>query len=193
MPEIEIPDPHETKEKAENPFTKKIALCVAIYAVVLAIAAAGGGNASKSMLMEQMNAIDEWNQFQAKSIRESNYLNDLESSEIALLDNNFSSEQKEKLLKKIARVKAKLEDYKKDKAEIMAKAKHHEAVRDNAHHRDPYFEFAEVMMQIAIVLASVAMLSGRHWAFIASMVLAVIGIALTVNGYTLLDHGKLLG
>ena len=42
MAEIELPNPHEAKERAEDPFTKMVALSVAIYAVVLAIAAAGG-------------------------------------------------------------------------------------------------------------------------------------------------------
>ena len=42
MAEVEIPDPHEVHEKAENPFSKKVAFAVAVYAVVLAIASAGG-------------------------------------------------------------------------------------------------------------------------------------------------------
>lgn len=39
---------------------------------------------------------------------------------------------------------------------------------------------------MAIVLASVAMLSGRRWAFIASLFLAVVAALLTVNGFALL-------
>jgi len=37
------------------------------------------------------------------------------------------------------------------------------------------------------------MLSGKKWAFVVSLVLAVSGALLTVNGFFLLDGGKLLG
>ena len=193
MPEIEIPDPHEVKEKAENPFTKRIALFVAIYAVVLAIAAAGGHNAGKDMLMEQLKATNKWSQFQAKSIREANYLNESEKLEMELARGDLNGNAKAIAEKTQARIRAKLDDYKLEKEAIKKEAEAHEAARDDAHHRDPYFDLAEVGLQIAIVLASVAMLSGRRWAFAASLILALVSAAMTLNGYTLLDHGKLLG
>lgn len=52
--------------------------------------------------------------------------------------------------------------------------------------KDPYFDFAEVGFQIAIVLASVAMLSCRRWAFYASLILVGLAVLLTVNGFALL-------
>jgi hypothetical protein len=41
VPDIEIPGPHQATEKAEDPFARRVALCVAVYAVVLAQAAGG--------------------------------------------------------------------------------------------------------------------------------------------------------
>ncbi len=81
MAEIELPNPHEAKERAEDPFTKMVALSVAIYAVVLAIAAAGGNNAGKDMLMEQQKASNSWAQYQSKAIREALYINESERIE----------------------------------------------------------------------------------------------------------------
>jgi hypothetical protein len=169
-----------------------VALFVAIYAVVLAIAAAGGHKAGKEMLMEQLQATDLWGQFQGKSIRESNALSEYEKLEIEMLNGDALAEAKAKNETRKTRLKTKLDQYEKDKEEIFREAKKHEAARDEALHRDPYFDFAEVALQISIVLASVAMLSGKRWAFVTSLVLAVIGVALTLNGYLLLDHGKLL-
>jgi hypothetical protein len=190
--EVEVPDPHEVKEKAENPFARRVALFVAIYAVVLAIAAAGGHKAGKDMLMEQQKASNKWAQYQAKAIREAIYINESEKLEMELARQSLTGEARVIAERSKARIREKLDDYKKDKAEITEEAKKHEEARDDAHHRDPYFDFAEVALQISIVLASVAMLSGKRWAFVASLVLAVIGVALTLNGYLLLDHGKLL-
>ncbi|CAN5541178.1 hypothetical protein BH11PLA2_BH11PLA2_28020 [soil metagenome] len=192
MPEVEIPDPHETHEKAADPFTKRIALCVAIYAVILAVAAAGGNNCGKDMLMEQLAATSQWGLYQGKSIREANYLNDKERYEYELTKDGLSAESKTQISKSLARINAKLEEYKKEKAEIMEVARKHEHERDDNRKRDPYFDYSEVVMQIAIVLASVAMLSGRRWAFYLSIVLALIGMALMLNGFLLFDGGKLL-
>ena len=83
------------------------------------------------------------------------------------------------------RVKAKLADFKKDKEEISALAKGHEEARDTASKNDGYFDFAELLLQIAIVLASVAMLTKARWAFYASLALVAVGLFFTVNGYTL--------
>ena len=192
MAEIELPNPHEAKERAEDPFTKMVALSVAIYAVVLAIAAAGGNNSGKDMLMEQQKASNKWAQFQAKSIRETQYNIEFERIERDL-DGNISPEARAKAEKSLARIKAKLDEYKVEKETISKEAKEHEHLRDDSHTRDPYFDFAEVLLQISIVLASVAMLSGKRWAFYASIVLALLGLALTANGYMLFDGGKLFG
>jgi Domain of unknown function (DUF4337) len=191
--EIEIPNPHEAKEKAEDPFTKGVALCVAIYAVILALAAAGGNNAGKDMMMEQQKSTNKWGQYQAKAIREALYLNDLEKLEIDLIKGGMTPEAAQKVQQNVERIKTKLAEYKTEKETISNEAKSHEAKRDKAHKRDPYFDFAEVALQIAVVLASVAMLSGKRWAFYASIVLAIIGAILTLNGYFLLDAGKILG
>ena len=190
MAEIEIPNPHEVKEKAEDPFARTVALFVAVYAVMLAIASLGGHNAGKEMMMEQQMASNKWAQYQAKAIREALYQNDEEKLDLDIAK-GMTGEANAKAEKMAARIKKKLEEYKKDKEEISKEAKHHEHERDIASARDPFFDFAEVALQIAIVLASVAMLSGKRWAFIASLVLALGGMALAANGYLLIVGVKL--
>ena len=70
--EIELPrDEHD-------PFVKRIALCVAICAVILAVAGTGGKHAGKSMISEQILASNSWAQYQAKVVREAIYTSDLE-------------------------------------------------------------------------------------------------------------------
>ncbi len=180
--EVELPhDEHD-------PFVKRIALCVAIYAVILAIAGAGGKNAGKDMISEQIEASNRWAQYQAKSVREAIYINDLEKYELEKEKGGMSPESESKLVKSMERVKKKTEDYKKDKEEIKAKAEGHEAARDKAHKKDSYFDFAELLLQIAIVLASVAMLSKTRWSFLLSLALVAVGLLFTLNGYTLLVH-----
>lgn len=180
--EVEIPhDEHD-------PFVKRIAMCVAIYAVALAIAGAGGKNAGKDMLSEQIETSNQWSRYQAKAVREAIYINDLEKFELEKEKGGLTPEAGAKLDKSMERVKKKIDAYKTDKDEIMAEAKIHEALRATAHKKDGYFDYAELLLQIAIVLASVAMLSKARWAFLISVVLVAVALLLTFNGYTLLIH-----
>ena len=51
--------------------------------------------------------------------------------------------------------------------------------------RDPYFDFAEVLLQIAIVMSSVSILSSSRLMYGLSLMLALGGTFLMINGYTL--------
>src|SRR5436853_2399724 len=73
MPEVEVPNPEEIREKAESRFGRRVALVTAVYAVFLAIAGLGGSNATKEMLLAQQQSSDQWAFYQAKVIREHQY------------------------------------------------------------------------------------------------------------------------
>ena len=75
-----------------------------------------------------------------------------------------------------------------DKKEIEREAKAAEAVRDRNQKKDPYFDYAEVLLQIAIVTASISILSSSRPMFWFSLVLAISGTLLSANGFTLLVH-----
>jgi hypothetical protein len=73
MAEVELPKPEELHEKAENRFSRRVALVTAVFAVVLAIAALGGNHAMKEMLLSQQQSSDQWAFYQAAVIREHLY------------------------------------------------------------------------------------------------------------------------
>ena len=89
----------------------------------------------------------------------------------------------EELLKKFAEEEKR---YNAEKKDIEKDAKKLEHERDWNRDKDPYFDYAEVLLQIAIVMASVSILSTSRPMFFFSLVLAVGGALLTVNGFTLL-------
>ena len=51
--------------------------------------------------------------------------------------------------------------------------------------REPYFNFAEVLLQIAIVMSSVSILSSSRLMYGLSLILALGGTCLMLNGSTL--------
>jgi hypothetical protein len=72
-----------------------------------------------------------------------------------------------------------------DKKEIEKEARKLEHERDLYRTKDPYFDYAEVMLQIAIVCSSVAILATSRPMLFVSLALASIGVLMTINGFLL--------
>ena len=68
----------------------------------------------------------------------------------------------------------------------MARAAAYEASREKAEAQDGNFDFAEVFLQLAIVLGSVAILALNKRVLYASACAAAVGAILTINGFLLL-------
>jgi hypothetical protein len=81
--------------------------------------------------------------------------------------------------------------YGAEKLEIEQNAKKLEQ-RDIGIAKDPYFDFAEALLQIAIVMASISILSGSRPVFGISIACAILGSFLCLNGYLLLVRLPLL-
>jgi hypothetical protein len=188
MAEVELPDPDEIKERGASPFTKMVALSTAVIAVVLAIASVGGSNAGKDMMKEQIEASNQWARYQAKAIRER-----MAEQEIRRLQLEASASQgdasKEKLRgllnQEIEYYAAERKRYKGEKEDIEKQARESSDASLVNQRRDGYFDTAEMLLQIAIVMASVAMLADSRLAFGAAAILAVCGAVLAFNGFTL--------
>ena len=185
MAEIEVPNPDELHERGETTFGRRAALTTAIDAVVLSIASLGGNNTVKEMLLAQQQSSDQWAFYQAKVIREHQYraqkmlletqlaepssLKGAERGKVEALASKFAEEEKR---------------YNAEKKDIEKDAKKLELARDVRRERHPYFEFGEVLLQVAIVSASVSILSTSRPMFWFSLVLAALGAALALNGFT---------
>jgi len=183
--EIEVPNPEEIHERGETSFGRRAALTTAIYAVVLSIAALGGNNTVKEMLLAQQQSSDQWAFYQAKVIREHQYRGQKMLLEAQLAEpSTLKGAERAKVEALAAKFAEEEKRYNGEKKEIEAEAKKLEAARDHRRERHPYFEFGEVLLQIAIVSASVAILSTSRQMFWFSLVLAVLGAVLTLNGYS---------
>jgi len=187
MPEVELPNPAELHERAEESFGRRVALVTAIYAVVLAIASLGGNNAMKDMLLSQQQSSDQWAFYQAKVIREHLYRAQKMQVEVDLDERGPSLRPEARA--KLEALRAKLAEeekrYNAEKKDIERDAKKLEQQRDVNRDKDPYFDYAEVLLQIAIVMSSVSILSKSRPTFFFSLGLALAGALLAVNGFTL--------
>lgn len=171
---------------------KLIGVWVGILAVILAICSLGGSNAQQDALQQNIAASNDWAFFQAKNARRQSLRLHTENFETMLLTAPSMPDDAKKA------IEAKIADYKaQDKIltsdpksgegldELFAKGKALEAARNEALKRGPYFDYGQAFLQIAIVLASVALISGGNMLLYGSIILGGLGLALTVGGFTL--------
>jgi uncharacterized protein DUF4337 len=181
------------KEKEQDLFKRRAAIAIAVCAMLLAICGLGGQNATKEALNENILASNFFNFFQAKNMRQTAYI--LAANELELAWTNEPALPAEAK----AALRAKIEDYKKTiaryesepetqegKKELLVRAREHEEKRDHALAQDPYFDYAEALLQIAIVLISVSIIAEQVWLAFIGGGLGIIGALLTLNGFLLL-------
>jgi hypothetical protein len=175
---------------SDERFNRKAALLIAVMAAVLAVGGLGGGNATDDMVLNTVRASDTWAFYQAKNVRQTMYelqVDELESQPAP--DAN-----------RIADYKATIARYDDEpdpeapndplrgegKKQLMAQAQAFEAARDTAIAQDNNFDLAEVALQLALVLGSVAILATNRTILTVSGVLGAVGALLTLNGFLLL-------
>lgn len=170
-----------------------IGVYIGILAVVLAISAMGGDNAAKEATLKNIAATNAWSFFQAKNVRRQLIRSHTEDLELLLETSpGLTPEQRTRIADKIAANKAydvKLTSDPQSKEgldELFKRGKELEIERDRAMAQDPYFDYAQACLQIAIVLASIAIISGGVPLLVLSLVLGITGILLTFNGFTML-------
>jgi hypothetical protein len=188
MAEIELPNTEELEEEKEKSFTRRVALVTALFAVCLAITSLGGNRAMKEMLLSQQEASNQWAYYQAKVIREHLYRSQSLLLEAQLLERGSAlkpeaKEQIESLMKKAGDEATR---FALEKKGVEEEARKLELERDTYRAKDPYFEYAEVLLQIAIVMASIAILSGSRPVFYFSLVSALLGTCLSANGFLMI-------
>jgi Domain of unknown function (DUF4337) len=181
------------QDKQNDRFKQRAAVGIALLAMLLAITGLGGANAGKEATNNNIYASNFWAFFQAKNIRQTDLNLAADAIELAFLqESSLSAEAKGAL-------KAKAEAYRKTSAryesepdtnegkkELIARAKEFEKKRDHALKQDPYFDYAEALLQIAIVLISVSIVATVPWLAFLGGAVGAVGTVLMINGYTLL-------
>ncbi len=188
MAEVELPNTDELEELKEKKFTRRVALITAVYAVLLAITSLGGNNAMKEMLLAQQQSSDQWAFYQSKVMREHLYRTQKLQMEAGLIERGkaMTPEARTHYEEKIRKIGEEEERYNREKLPIEHEAKKLETERDINRSKDPYFDYAEVLLQISIVLSSIAILSSSRGVFGMSIIFAAIGSVLSLNGYMLI-------
>jgi hypothetical protein len=171
---------HELHEHAEHarhdPSLAPISLTMAVLAVLVATISLLGHRAHTEEVVLQNKVSDQWAFYQAKNIRRhtDELFADI-ASVIATKDEAQTSKLRE-------RYTAEAERYRDEQKELDAKAHELEQDTEHARRRGDRYDLAEVFLEIALVVTSITLLSGRRVFWHLGMVMAVLGIVVTATG-----------
>ena len=168
------------KDKRER-WTKYVSLTMVVIAVLAAIATLKGRGFSTRTLKDmneatfnQTQASDQWSFFEAKSIKQNLYQIELDHLNAAPAPDAAT----------VAKMKAKVDKYDKDKADITATAKKYEAARDAARNsatisaeHSKQMGLAITLFQIAIALGAMCLIVKKKPLWIVSTILGALAVA----------------
>ena len=177
-----------------------VGVYIGVLAVLLAICNVGGANATKDATHANIAASNTWAFFQAKNIRRNTMMAAVDEFELLLASQPAMPEEaRKKFEDKIRDYRAQVQrltsepSTKEGLDELFARGKALEADRDVALHKDPYFDWSQALLQIAIVLASVHLIIGNMGLLGLSGGLGALGLLLMLNGFTLAVRIPFLG
>jgi len=169
MEEAEVPLDHlheQVKETAEHTgvtWISWVALSTAILAVLAAIAGLLSGEHANEAMMNQIESSDQWNYYQAKSIKAS-----VLDAKMSLTGAPNESDQ------------SKLQRYEKEQEQIKSEAERKEAAAKSNFHKHEVFARGVTMFQIAIAIAAISALTRRRKFWIVSLVFGAVGCVFLV-------------
>jgi hypothetical protein len=172
MEEAEVPleqlheHVHESAEHSREAWISWVALSTAILAVLAAIAGLLSGKHANEAMMSQIAASDQWNYYQAKSIKAS-----VLDAKISLAN---AIDEKDR---------AKASRYEEEQVEIKKEAEGKEADAKRNFHQHEVFARGVTMFQIAIAIAAISALTKRRTFWLVGLVFGAVGCIFLALGF----------
>jgi hypothetical protein len=162
----------EHAEKAHDPFDRKVGTSMAIIAAFLTLVAVYGHITTTEELLFQQKASDQWSFYQAKALRR--YQSEVAHDILA----TGSGEKSAQLAEKYA---GSTERYEKEGEQIQEKAHEFEKESDLNGRRALRLHLGEVFLEIAIVFASLAILTKRSAFWGSGIASSALGVCIAAT------------
>jgi len=177
MEPTEISEFTEQMKEGGESSLKHVSLAISVLAVLVAMVTVLGHREHTEAVLMQARATDTWNEYQARNIRST--ITSRTSDMLTLQPSADSAAVKDKLAD-YAKQQAKWKDELKEDSD---KAKEYEAEVDVAEHKAVKFDMGEALLQIAVVLASITLLTRRQSFFFGGLALGVVGAIIAALGF----------
>ena len=164
------------EEGAHHANLAPVTMTMAILAVLVAAVSLLGHRAHTEELLSQTQATDQWAYYQAKDIRRHTYELFMDETSVFALQNSDQIEkQKEKYSKEIER-------YREEQKDLEAEARKAEDEVKLQQRRANRFDLGEVLLEAALVICSITLLTRKRVFWMLGSVLGICGVAVGAAG-----------
>ncbi len=167
----------ESGEGKGEPLTT-ISLAISILAVLVALVTVLGHRTHTEAVLMQARASDQWNEYQAKKIRQDNLSVVLDT--LSLNPNTTLAAQQ-----KAVEYKAHIAKWKDELIEEQNKAREFEAEVKHAEAQAGRYDLGEAMLQIAVVLCSITLFTRNRTYFFFGLSLGAVGLCIAATALAL--------
>src|ERR1700761_1577580 len=161
---------NQMRESGGEESLKSISLGISILAVLVAMVTLLGHRTHTEAVLMQTRAADQWNEYQAKKIRQGQIS---VASDLLSLQPNANQAAVEKRLQDY---KGHIEKWNDDLKEEQNKARELEAEVSKAEARASRFDLGEALLQIAVVLSSITLLTRQRLYVTLGVFLGLAGV-----------------
>jgi hypothetical protein len=166
----------ETRNRLNN----WIAITVAIISVFMAITKVKDDNIVQSMLQAKSDAVDTWNEYQAKKLKQ--HMAELGVNQVKAIQVLAQGKGRAELVSQQKQYQDAITRYQAEEVTLMKKAKEFEKQYDDLNFRDDQFDLSDATLSISLAMLAIAALTGKRRLLFLAWFFAVFGLFMGVAG-----------
>jgi len=174
---METPD---SKADAQSRLNNLVAVSVALLASFMAVTKVKDDNICQAMVQAKADAVDTWNEYQAKRIK--HHLTETAINQAEALQLSAAPATAARLDEQRVKYAAQIKKYEAEEPQLAEKAKAFEASYDALNFRDDQFDMSDAALSIALGLMAVTALTNKPWLLHFSWCFAGFGAVLGIAG-----------
>jgi multidrug efflux pump subunit AcrA (membrane-fusion protein) len=174
----ELQEMHERAEESQrNPSLLPVSFTMAVLAVLVALVTLLAHRSHTHEVVSQIKATDTWSEYQAVNTRRHSYetfadfMETLPSRDAAQTDR-----QRERFKQQAAQ-------YDKRRQQLRTQAEELEAEVSHEARRADRFDFGEALLEVALVITSITLLTRRRLFWYLGTAVAVLGLVVAASGF----------
>ncbi|HEX7962164.1 MAG TPA: DUF4337 domain-containing protein [Terriglobales bacterium] len=175
---VELQELHEHAEHThETPQLLPVTVTISVLAVLVAVVTLMGHRAHTEEVVTQIKAADTWAEYQAKNIR---YHNDGSFADVVSIlpgANENSAKVREHF-------RQEAEKYNHEKDDLQTEARKLESEVLTERRKANRYDFGEAMLEMALVITSLTLLTKRRPFWYAGLALGLLGVIVALSAIT---------
>jgi hypothetical protein len=172
---VELQELHENAEHThEAPQLLPVTVTISVLAVAVAIVTLLGHRAHTEEVVTEIKAADTWAEYQAKNIRYHNYESFADVVSVLPGANEKSAKIQEHFRQESER-------YNHEKDELQTEARKLESEVVTERRKANRFDFGEAMLEMALVITSITLLTKRRPFWYAGLAFGLIGVIVALS------------